>query len=167
MRNIEHHGGSPERIFIGGHSAGGHLAASVALRHDLLAARGLAPSAIKACFPVSCTYNLRYRDPQPGTAEHKTTFRVLRDPEDAEAMSPLSHVAGNRTPFFLAWGERDLERARRTAGEMLPALRAQPGRVEHHAFAGFDHFDMHLDQRRPENAWVRKVRDWMTNPPAR
>jgi acetyl esterase/lipase len=167
VRNIAQYGGDPRRIAIGGHSAGGHLAASVVLRHDLLAARGLGPDTITACFPVSCSYNLRYSSPVPGTAEYKTTTQVLRDPDDAAAMSPLTHVAGNATPFFLAWGSRDLERARRTGAEMLAALQTQPGKVEHHIFEGFDHFDMHLDQRNPGNAWVRKVRDWMARPPSR
>jgi acetyl esterase/lipase len=167
VQNIGQYGGDPRRIAIGGHSAGGYLAASVALRRDLLAARGLAPDAIAACFPVSGSYNLRYPGSVPGTSEYKVTTQVLRDPEDAAAMSPLTHVAGNATPFFLAWGSRDLERARRTGAELLAALSAQPGRVEHHVFEGFDHFDMHLDQRNPDNLWVRKVRAWMTDPPAR
>ena len=160
-RNIALFGGDPDRIFIGGHSAGGHLAASATLRRDLQAARGLPAGVIKGCFPVSCSYNFDYQNPQPGSGEEKTLRTVLASPADAKAMSPVNYVAGNKVPFFMSWGTEDIERAIIRGGEMLTALKAQPGHVEHHVFDTFDHFEIHLDQIRPENVWVKKVRSWM------
>jgi len=165
-RHIGRHGGDPNRIHVGGHSAGGYLASMLALRRDLVASRGLPADTVKACFPVSCSYNVEYPNPAPGTGEHKFQTQVLRDPAEAKALSPISHVGGNTTPFFMTWGSRDLERAMRTAGEMLPRLQAQPGLVRHHRFEGFDHFQIHLDHRRPDNPWVRTVRSWMASGPA-
>jgi acetyl esterase/lipase len=59
VREIGHHGGDRHRVFIGGHSAGGHLAALACLRRDLWPRDGLAEDAVCACFPVSTTFDYR------------------------------------------------------------------------------------------------------------
>src|SRR5690606_37869232 len=46
-RNISRFGGNPENLFVGGHSAGGHLAAMLALRTSDLARRGVPESAVR------------------------------------------------------------------------------------------------------------------------
>ena len=164
--NIARYGGDPNRLHVGGHSAGAHLSTMLTLRRELLAARGLPTGVIKACFPVSGTYNFDFTDPQPGTGEWRVHNLVLRSIDDVAAMSPINHVEGNTAPFFLCWGGDDLDRTRRTGPEMLRALRQQPAHAGHHVFRGFDHFQIHLDQRRAANIWVRTVRAWMQHGPA-
>jgi acetyl esterase/lipase len=166
-RNIALFGGDPDRIFIAGHSAGGHIASMVTLQRALLAGRGLPPDAIKACFPVSCSYNLHYPNPAPGSGEEKTVTQVLASPSDGPAMSPVNHVQGNRTPFFVSWGSEDLQRALVLGPQFLAALGREDCRVEHHVFEPFDHFEIHLDQIRPQSIWVEKVKSWMSGIPAK
>jgi arylformamidase len=164
--NIARHGGDPNRIHVGGHSAGAHLAAMLTLNRDFIARRGLPVDVIKACFPVSGTYDFNFPDVQPGTGEWRLHNLALRSTADIAALSPINHVEGNTTPFFLCWGGEDLDRTRRSNPEMLRALREQPSHAGHHVFKDFDHFQIHLDQRRPENLWVRTVRHWMQHGPA-
>ncbi len=52
-RNIANYGGDPEQIYVGGHSAGGILAAEVCVRGGWLKEEGLPPDLIKGCAPVS------------------------------------------------------------------------------------------------------------------
>src|SRR5580704_13410235 len=75
--NIARHGGSPDRLFIGGHSAGGHLSALATLDHQRLAAAGLPGGVVKACFPVSAVFNF-----EVGELEARNKFLFVR-PEDA------------------------------------------------------------------------------------
>lgn len=60
-RNISSHSGDPGRIFVGGHSAGGHHAALLALRQDGQAPRQLPVNVIKGAWPalgccISCHF---------------------------------------------------------------------------------------------------------------
>jgi acetyl esterase/lipase len=158
-RHATEFGGDPRRIFIGGHSAGGHLASMLTLQRERVTSRGLPADAVKACFPVSCSHWLDFPDPKPDTTEWRLKFQVLSDPSDGAAMSPLSHVAGNTTPFVLSWASGDMERIRVSGAKMLEALRRERGTVEHLFFEGHDHFSVHLDQRRRENAWVKMIRE--------
>ena len=54
--NIGPHGGDPQRLFVGGHSAGGHLAALLAVTPGWRTARQLPPQVLQGCLPVSGVY---------------------------------------------------------------------------------------------------------------
>lgn len=156
-RNIERFGGDPDRLFIGGHSAGGHLAALATLRRDLLAAAGVPVKAILGCFPVSGSYKFEI-----GELEARGKA-MLEKPEDAAEISPITHVAGNRVPFYITWGGKDLEHCLKTAPPMVEALKAAGTRVEHQVFDEFDHFEISIDNGRRGSPWVETVRKWMTD----
>jgi acetyl esterase/lipase len=153
--NIRKYGGDADRLFIGGHSAGAHLAALATLRRDLLEAAGVPPAAIRACVPVAGSYRFEI-----GELEARGKY-LLEKPEDAPQASPVSHVEGNRVPFYVTWGERDLEHVVKNGLPMVEALKRAGTRVEHKMFAGMDHFDISIDNANPKSEWVSKVREWM------
>jgi arylformamidase len=159
-RNIRQHGGDPNRIFIGGHSAGAHLSALATLRRDLFAVRGLPPDVIKACFPFSGIYSFDLDECAPSGA------KLLAGVADHKPANPLDHVAGNRTPFFLTWATNERPYIIKSSERFAAALRQQPGRFETHLFEDFDHFYIHLDMQRADNLWVRTLRAWMAGDPA-
>ena len=151
--NIGDHGGDRRRLFIGGHSAGGHLAALACLRRDLWPRHGLGDNTVRACFPVSTTFDYR------GIAEDAGSF--LKRAEDAGAASPVAYVEGNRVPFLVTWGGADFERAKRTSREMVTGL-AKVGTVTREMeFTGKDHFEMSLDLGDGAHRWTRAVRAWL------
>ena len=55
--NIAAHGGDRERIFVGGHSAGGHQATWLAVRDDWQQAAGVPEDVIRGVLPVSGVYD--------------------------------------------------------------------------------------------------------------
>jgi len=58
-RNIGSMGGDPNRIYIGGHSAGAILSASVAVDPGWTAKLNLPGNVVKGCIPISGGYDMR------------------------------------------------------------------------------------------------------------
>jgi arylformamidase len=154
-------GGDPERIFIGGHSAGATLAALSVLRRDRHDQFGLRENDIKGCFPFSGVYDFRKNQGYPATPTDASIDAFLPSASDADAASPICHVEGNTTPFFVSSSEYDFPLMRAQAMPFFTALNAEQGRVENHTFAGFDHFHIHLDQVRDQNLFNVTLLNWM------
>ena len=91
-------GGDPDRIFVSGNSAGGHLAAMLADRR-WPQRRGLPSDVVKGAMAVSGIYDLA---PLTGTSMQEV-FRFT--PADIEAMSPLRLLPHEAAPLLLAVGE--------------------------------------------------------------
>jgi acetyl esterase/lipase len=158
--HVAAYGGDPQRLFVGGHSAGGHLAALMALQPALLTASGLPADAIKACFPVSGVYDLAGDVPLDRVQAFLAPGASRRD------ASPLHYVSGNRTPFLLAIGAQDFPGLYEQAYTMAAALRNELGPVELLEIPGVDHFQINMRAADPAFIWVQRVRAWMqTLPP--
>ncbi len=160
-RSIAEWGGAPGRLYVGGHSAGGHLAALATLRRDRHAVHGLPDGALKGCLPVSGTMNLDFDEVLPGSEEEEVREILLADPADAPAASPLRYAAGNLVPFHLAHGESDFPRVISTNREMAAALAAGECVLEHSVFPGCTHFESQLVLAAPAHPWHALARDWM------
>ena len=124
-RNIADYGGDPRRLYVGGHSSGGHLYALVTLRRDARRSAGLPDDVIRACFPVSTRFNMVFDNPEPGTTEYRHNTMLFAAGENVVPASPLHQIDGNRVPFLLAWGARDLPAIIENGERMFEALVGQ------------------------------------------
>jgi arylformamidase len=152
-RNIVRWNGDAKRIYLGGHSAGGHLAALAALRSDALAARELPSHFIQACLPISAPFDLTSDDP----VRRQKVAALLEDRGDVTAASPIAHVKGNRTPFIITYGSVDLPELIPQAMQMIAALKGAGTAVESLVLTGRNHFDTHEECARTDSPWMRKV----------
>lgn len=101
FRNITKYGGSPERVFVSGHSAGGYLTSMIGLDKSWLAKYDVDADQIAGLVPFS------------GHAITHFTVRKERGIDGKQpvldAMAPLFHVRDDAPPILLITGDRELE----------------------------------------------------------
>lgn len=101
FKNIERFGGSPDRIFITGHSAGGYLAMMIGLDKRYLAAHEVDANRIAGLIPLS------------GQAITHFTIRKEQGMSERQPlideMAPLYHVRADAPQMLLITGDRELE----------------------------------------------------------
>ncbi len=156
-RNIAAHGGRADRIFVGGHSAGGHLAALVALSEGWTAARDVPANVIRGALPISGTYLF-------GDGSGLTMRPRFLGPEANgadRAASPLHHVRKGAPPFLVSYGSDDFPHLRRQAQDFVAAMQTHGNDVTACELSGCDHLGASYASGDPASGWSRKAAAWM------
>jgi arylformamidase len=150
------HGGDPNRLFVGGHSAGAILSALAGVRTDWQAARGLPVDVVKGIVPVSGPYDLR------GLAGFVADF-IPADGPDRAAASPILRIA-RTPPAVVAYGDKEAPYA---AGSrtFVETLTAQGGTAMLVPLTGMGHDQTALTLGDPAGPLTQAVITLMTNRP--
>lgn len=99
--NISRYGGSPEKVYLSGASAGGYLASMVGLDKKYLAAHGLDADSLAGVVPL--------------TGQMVTHFTIRRERGGSnlrpvvDEMAPLYHVRPDAPPVLAITGDREME----------------------------------------------------------
>lgn len=149
-------GGSPEKMFVGGHSAGGHYSSLMAVTDDWQASRGLPSDVVKGCLPVSGVYDFRPGNGMSG----RPRFLGPEGAGTEELASPIANIA-RTPPFFMAWGSEDFPHLRTQGDAMAAALQAKGGAVESTVLPGCDHFGASYAAGDVDGDWPRRAASWM------
>jgi len=152
-----HHGGDPARIFVGGHSAGGHYASLMAVRRDWQAERGLKADVIRGCLPISGVYDY---GPQSGLTMRPRFLGPENSGNEGPA-SPLLQIDGAPPPFLIAYGDEDFPHLITQAQTMADALERAGGDVERLALPEASHLGASLAAGDPDGVWATTAPGWM------
>ena len=128
-------GGDPERIFVSGHSSGGHLAGLVLTTH-WPERYDLPDTLIKGGLCASGMYDL-----EPVRLSWRNDYLNLTD-ESVEALSPERHIENLSAPLIVAYGTYETPEFRRQAQDFASIVQAAGKPVQLIAGDGYNHFEV-------------------------
>jgi acetyl esterase/lipase len=135
-------GGDPDRVFVAGHSAGGHLTA-VAMG-DPRVAGGIAISGIYDLEPIRLNY---------------LNDKLGLDPAEAERNSPMLHLPARAGPLVVTVGLDELPELIRQSEEYASAWRRHGLVGRYLPLAGHEHFSILEELARPGGALVAALQE--------
>jgi arylformamidase len=138
--NLERLGADPGRLFVSGHSAGGHLTA-IAMENAAVAG-GLAISGLYDLEPISLNW---------------LNDNIRMDDSEAQRNSPLKRIPLRASPLWVTVGGGELPELQRQSVEYFGAWRAAGHVGEFVAMPGQDHFSILEQLAHPDGRLSRAV----------
>jgi len=127
--------GDPNRLYIGGHSSGGHLCA-VALVTDWKNDFGVPENIVKGGLCMSGMYDMK----AVRLSKRNTYVKFTDDME--QAMSPQRYIDLLRTPVIVTYGGNETPEFQRQARDFAAAVKSASKPVELIEAANYNHVDM-------------------------
>ncbi len=130
VENIEAYGGSSDKIFLMGHSAGAHLAIMLALNESYLNSKTY--QSLKGAVGMAGPYDFL-----PLTKRYQK--EVFGPPEKYPESQPVNFVDGTEPPLLLLYGNEDETVKPRNIINLTNRILQSGGEVEHHVYDDIDH----------------------------
>ena len=140
-KNAEKYGYDRKRVFLAGHSAGGHLASLVALDRSYLTRQGGSPSALAGVISISGLYDLVPTWSISDNQRNATERTFGKDATTLKQASPVHHVRAGAPPFLILNAFNDFTGFALDARRFGNALRSAGNKnVDQFMVEGADHF---------------------------
>jgi acetyl esterase/lipase len=140
--NINTKAGKSRPLFIGGHSAGAHIAALLATDQRYLNEEGLSPERICGVIGLAGPYVF---DPK----KYRSTRAVFANLKSSDIARPVKRIAGRTSPFLLLHGESDTTVRASNTTEFAATLREAGNTVQTQIFPGIGHSKILLSISEP------------------
>ena len=134
-QNAESFGGDRDRLYIGGHSSGGHLC-GIALVTDWAKDFGLPADTVKGGLCMSGMYDLK-----PVRLSKRSSYVKFTD-EIEQAMSSQRHLDLLRTPIVVTYGTNETPEFQRQSRDFATAVKAGGKPAELVEAVSFNHIEM-------------------------
>jgi arylformamidase len=158
-RNAHSFGGDPNRIYISGHSSGGHLA-GVVLVTDWRKEFGLPSDVVKGGLCCSGLFDLK-----PVRLSFRSSYVKFTD-EIEQALSPQRHLDKLGAPLVVAYGTLETPEFQRQSHDFAAAVKATGKPVQLLVGEGYNHFEIPETLANPYGVLGRAVLAQMKLPAA-
>ena len=153
--HIARYNGDPARIFVAGHSAGGHQVGMLAAT-DWHSEYGLPANIIKGGMPISGLFDLR-------PFRHSWLQAKLQlDADLIERQSPLFHIPAHGPPLLVTLGGDESQEFHRQSADYVAAWRAAGHHATEFAQAGKNHLTAIAGFEEPDSALCRALMDFIS-----
>ncbi len=154
FRNANSFGGNPERIYVSGHSSGGHLA-GVVLTTDWRKEFNLLNDTVKGVLCCSGMYDLK-----PVRLSARSAYVKFTD-EIEDALSTQRHLDRINAPVIVAYGTLETPEFQRQARDFAAAVKAAGKPVQLLVGEGYNHFEIPETLANPYGLLGRAVLEQM------
>ncbi len=162
--NIEKYGGDPEKIFISGHSAGGHLAALIALDNQFSNDLHIA-NPVKGTILIDAAgldmYTYLKQESLPEDDTYLKTFTT--DPAEWKKASPLYYLHKKMPPFLIFQGEKTYPSIKETNETFINKLSPIAPSTKYLIIKGKKHVGMITQFFNPWNDRYKEIKAFMNS----
>jgi arylformamidase len=158
-RNAQSFGGDPERLYVCGHSSGGHLA-GVLLTTDWEKEFNLPPTIVKGGVCASGMYDLK-----PVRLSVRASYVKFTDAME-QALSSQRHLDQLVAPVSVVYGTLETPEFQRQSRDFAAAIKAAGKTVTLAVAEGYNHFEVMESLGNPYSVYSRATLELMKLVPA-
>jgi len=150
--NVRTHGGDPDRIYISGNSAGGHLTGCI-LMPGWHSDYGLPEDVVKGACAISGVFDLKALV----YAEYGYNDDLTMNVETAHLYSPLFHLPRSGCPLLVSYGAQEPDEFRRQSHVFCEAWKEKGFSANEIIVEGAHHFSMARQMADPDSSLFKAV----------
>ncbi|QHT65538.1 alpha/beta hydrolase [Rhodocytophaga rosea] len=160
--NINQYGGNPDRIFVSGHSAGGQLAAIIAIRPEYFDSLSM-PNPVKGLILIDAAGLDMYGYLKEEKLEASHPFlRTFSTHEDIwKQASPLYFLHANMPPMYILMGEKTYPSIEKSTAKFVAALKEKQANYTYQVLKGKKHKAMITQFLYSKNPRYRQIIEFM------